>query len=83
MGNLQRAYYDDRTYNTPISKVIDGDIAISNTVNSKTFGAFIYTGIATSQHITTGINSCDFTVAVNGSGFFSVRKERREPGYIP
>lgn len=54
----------------PMSSVVAGALAVSDTTNSLTFDSVIYTGNGTSQSIVTGINSCDFTVAGNGSGYY-------------
>ena len=61
---------------TAISKVASSvllntnSLAISNTAVTKNFADVTYTGNGTTQSIVTGINSVDFTVANNGSGYW-------------
>jgi len=62
--------------NTKLSKVASSvllntnSLAISNTLKTKNFAEVTYTGNGATQSITTGINSVDFTVANNGSGYW-------------
>ncbi len=52
------------------SKVVGGSTFISDTVNALTATTVIYDGTGAALSIVTGINSVDFTVAVNGSGYW-------------
>ena len=62
--------------NTKLSKVASSvllntnSLSISNTLKTKNFAEVTYTGNGATQSITTGINSVDFTVANNGSGYW-------------
>lgn len=53
------------------SVMANWDTALSLiTASTLNFDTVLYTGNGTSQSITTGINSCDFTVSGNGSGYW-------------
>ena len=57
----------------PTSRMLTNGISLSNTVNQLTFDAITYTGNGTTQVITTGMSTIDFTVASNGTGFYHYR----------
>lgn len=52
------------------SVLLGGNLALANYAVTKNFATVTYTGNGTSQSITTGISSVDFTVSGNGSGYW-------------
>jgi len=62
--------------NSRLSKVASSvllnsdSVSLANTLVTKNFAEVTYTGNGATQSITTGINSVDFTVANNGSGYW-------------
>ena len=52
---------DLATVSIPTSRVICGDLQLTNTIDKLTFDAITYTGNGTSQTITTGLSSIDLT----------------------
>ena len=60
-------------------------LALSNTLVTKNFADVTYTGNGGIQSITTGINSVDFTVANNGSGYWldrTVNQVKNDAGTV-
>jgi hypothetical protein len=53
--------------------LLSGNLALASSAVTKSNANITYTGNATSQSITTGIGSVDFTVASNGSGYYHDR----------
>ena len=61
--------------NSSTSNVLinESSLAIANTAVTKARAVVTYTGNGTTQAITTGISSVDFTVSANGSGYWHDR----------
>ena len=53
--------------------LLSGNLALASSAVTKSNANVTYTGNGTSQSITTGISSVDFTVASNGSGYYHDR----------
>jgi hypothetical protein len=66
-------------------EAIDFPIGSVTAESFKAFSIVIYTGNGSEQHIETGINSVDFTVANNGSGYWldrSVNQVKNDAGTV-
>ena len=50
------------------SLLIDGNVALSDTIDTLVEDSVLYTGNGTSQAVVTGINGTDFTQPYNGAG---------------